>query len=474
MRRDYLRNTQDEYDAIVIGSGLGGLTAANILARQGASVLLLEQHYNYGGLATWFHRKGGHIFDISLHGFPYNMKKSCRKYWNKEIAGHIVQLKEIRFKNPQFELTTTYDEQDFRKLMTGYFGIKSEAVESFFETVRGMRFYDDQTTTTRELFQRFFPDRTDVWRLLMEPITYANGSNLDDPAITYGIVFSNFMNKGVYIFRGGTDLMIKLMKAELRKNGVDMRKRVPVQKVLVENGQAAGVIADGKTIRAKAVISNAGLKNTIFDLAGCEHFSPGYLRAARAVRLNNSSCQVYIGLKRGAVLPHVGDLLFTSTHAEYDWDALLAKNITSRTFSMYYPQTRPHRKEDRYIVVSSTNALWQDWANLPEEEYHRDKDSMIEDTLRSLEGYFPDIRDKIDWLEASTPRTFQHYTRHYNGATFGTKFEGLEVSRRLPGELPGLFHTGSVGIIMSGWLGALNYGVIVANNADRFLHAVQT
>ncbi|MHC4840777.1 MAG: NAD(P)-binding protein, partial [Planctomycetota bacterium] len=61
---------KDEYDVIVIGSGLGGLTGANVMATQGYSVCLLEQHYNFGGLATWFRRKGGHIFDISLHGFP--------------------------------------------------------------------------------------------------------------------------------------------------------------------------------------------------------------------------------------------------------------------------------------------------------------------------------------------------------------------------------------------------------------------
>ena len=89
---------------VVIGSGLAGLTAANTLARSGQSVLLLEQHYKLGGMATWFKRPGGHIFDISLHGFPIGMIKSCRRYWSKEIADSIVQLKNIRFDNPMFQL----------------------------------------------------------------------------------------------------------------------------------------------------------------------------------------------------------------------------------------------------------------------------------------------------------------------------------------------------------------------------------
>ena len=56
------------------------------------------------------------------------------------------------------------------------------------------------------------------------------------------------------------------------------------------------------------------------------------------------------------------------------------------------------------------------------------------------------------------------------GATFGTKFEGLQVSMDLPKQIPGLYHAGSVGIIMSGWLGAINYGVIVANEVDSFMY----
>ncbi|MEE3366568.1 MAG: NAD(P)-binding protein, partial [Planctomycetota bacterium] len=184
MPRDFLKDAQDHYDVVVIGSGLGGLTSANVLARAGYSVLLLEHHYQLGGMATWFKRKGGHIFDISLHGFPIGMKKSCRKYWTPEIAERIVQLDGIRFENPQFSLKTTFDRDSFTNILIDKFGIPIEVVSEFFDTARGMNFYDDQEMTTGELFERFFPGRDDVVRLLMEPITYANGSTLEDPALT--------------------------------------------------------------------------------------------------------------------------------------------------------------------------------------------------------------------------------------------------------------------------------------------------
>src|SRR5271156_3693217 len=117
MAYDWLKGVADEYDVIVIGSGLGGLTGANVLAKAGWRVLLLEHHYQFGGLATWFTRKRGHIFDISLHGFPAGMIKSCRKYWTKEISDRIVQLKDIRFVNPQFDLRTTFDRLDFTRIL---------------------------------------------------------------------------------------------------------------------------------------------------------------------------------------------------------------------------------------------------------------------------------------------------------------------------------------------------------------------
>ena len=487
MARDWLQGTRDFYDVVVIGSGLAGLTAANVLARQGRSVLLLEHHYQLGGLATWFKRPRGHIFDISLHGFPFGMIKSCRKYWTPEIAQSIVQLRKIRFVNPQFDIETSFDRADFTRILVERFGQSYEHVENFFQRLRAMNFYDDEKKTTRSLFEEFFPGRGDIHRLLLEPIAYANGSSLEDPAITYGIVFSNFMQKGVYTFQGGTDRLIGLMNDELAKNGVDVRKNALVERILVDSSSGrravSGIVVRSlnsgepfppRTIRCRAIVSNANIKNTILKLVGEENFAQKFAAEARAVRVNWSSCQVYMGLKKGASIPDVGDLLFTSASPTLDMAELTSLSTSSRTFSFYYPHTRPQLSEPRYSVVASMNARWEDWADMDDATYAAHKERLCREAVDSLEKFVPGVREKIDHIEAATPRTLNRYTRHIGGTSFGTKFEGLKVSMDLPNELPGMYHAGSVGIIMSGWLGTINYGVIVADKVDRALATGQT
>jgi phytoene dehydrogenase-like protein len=473
MPKDPLEGVRDQYDVVVIGGGLGGMTAANTLARAGHSVLLAEHHIKLGGLATWFHRPGGHIFDVALHGFPVGMIKSCRRYWSSEIADSIVQLKDIRFDNPMFSISTTFDRQDFTRLLVERFGVPQATVAEFFDTARNMNFYDDQAVTTRQLFERFFPGRDDIVRLLMEPITYANGSTLEDPALTYGIVFSNFMSKGVYTFQGGTDRLIRLMGSEMQNNGVDVRPRCLVEKIHVEDAlgsrRVQGVTINGRRIGARSIVSNANLLATILQMVGPEHWDADFIEQARAVRLNNSSTQVYMALKPEERIDEnlCGDLLFSSTAPAFRTDMLLSRNVTSRTYSFYYPRTRPG--VDRCVVVASTNANYRDWADLSKKDYEAAKKDLIEDTLNAIDKYLPNFRERLDHVEAATPLTFERYTRHIKGASFGTKFEGLAVSRALPEKIAGLYHAGSVGIIMSGWLGAVNYGVIVANDVDAFL-----
>jgi phytoene dehydrogenase-like protein len=256
----------------------------------------------------------------------------------------------------------------------------------------------------------------------------------------------------------------------LLKNGADIKLQARVEKIQLDNGKTSGVWVNGKLVPAKAVLSNGNIRSTVLSLVGEEHFTPDFIQQTKNIRLNSSSCQVYMGLKAGATIPYIGELIFTSHHPVYDPARLLDLKVSSRTFSVYYPrETRPEQPDARVAIVSSTNCNYDDWKALSPDEYQREKQFMIEETIKGLEAFIPDIRDKLEIVEAATPLTVERYTLHPKGTSFGTKFEGLEVSMNLHKNIPGLFHVGSVGIIMSGWLGAANYGAIQANAIESYL-----
>ena len=138
-----IEDINTEYDVIVAGGGLGGLTAANVLTESGRKVLLAEQHFQLGGLATFFKRKQ-HIFDVALHGFPIGMKKTLRKYWSREMSDRIVQVKSVRFDNPQFSLETTFTKEDFTEKLVSNFNVDREVVNAFYDELDNMNYYDDK------------------------------------------------------------------------------------------------------------------------------------------------------------------------------------------------------------------------------------------------------------------------------------------------------------------------------------------
>jgi all-trans-retinol 13,14-reductase len=267
--------------------------------------------------------------------------------------------------------------------------------------------------------------------------------------------------------------LIRQMHAELLRNGVEMRKCALVEKIVTDEidgvKQVTGVVVNGRHIRCKSVLSNSGIKSTALNLIGREHLPASYVADLEKVRINTSSCQVYFGIRKGETIPRVGDLIFTSKAETFSSEELIDVQTRSRTFSFYYPDTRPG--SDRYTVVCSLNGRYEDWKGMSEEEYEKNKQRMIVESLDALEEFVPGVRAKIDHMEAATPRTIEHFTRH--PSSFGTKFEGLRCSMELPNHLHGCYHAGSVGIIMSGWLGSMNYGVIVANNIDKLLFEKQ-
>ncbi len=457
----------EAYDVVVVGGGLGGMTAAKRLADSGRTVLLVESYSRLGGYATWFKRKG-HVFDVALHAFPAGMAKTLRKYWSRELGERVMPLRRIRFDNPEFSFTTTFEANDFQRLLREKFQIPDTQSEAFFRACRDMEYHQGVGETTREFFERHFPGRLDVMRVLLETVTYATGANLDDPAMVYAIVFSNFSQKGTHTFRGGTDFLLEEMQRLLLQSGVDILLKTKVDAIEVEGGKVSGVAVGGFNIAARAVVSNANLKATCLQLVDMERIYPPFAAEVREVPLSVSVAQVYMGLRPGETIPEVADILFSSGEPQYNAPALRAYPPRSISYSFYYPrQIRPEYNGTE--IVASMCADYADWENLPPEEYARKKARLAEAVLGDLARHLPGIREKLDHIEVATPLTLERFTGHWRGASFGTKFPGYLAAERLPSIIEGLYHCGSQGILMSGWLGSANCGALAAGKVDAFL-----
>ncbi len=372
-----------DYDVVVIGGGLGGMTAAKRLADAGRSVLLAESSPRLGGYATWFKRKS-HVFDVALHAFPAGMAKTLRKYWSRDLADRVMPLPRIRFANPEFAFTTTFETNDFQRILREQFGIPDAQSEAFFQACRDMDYYSGVRETTREFFERHFPGRLDVMRVLLETVTYATGTNLDDPAMVYAIVFSNFAQKGTCSFRGGTEYLLAGMRKLLLASGVDILLSARAERIDIADARVTGVLVAGERIAAKAVISNANLKATCLDLARVDAVDAAFAREVSDVPLSVSVSQVYMGVRPGETIPEVADILFSSREPRYSAAALYAFPPRSISYSFYYPgHLRPEYGGTE--IVASMCADYDDWNGLSEEEYAARKARMIDLVLEDLE-----------------------------------------------------------------------------------------
>ena len=85
------------------------------------------------------------------------MIKSCKRYWTKEIADSIVQLKNIRFINPQYDLKTTFDRSDFTKILQSTFAVAKHKIEEFYDHLANMDYFANDTRSIGDLLEEFFP-----------------------------------------------------------------------------------------------------------------------------------------------------------------------------------------------------------------------------------------------------------------------------------------------------------------------------
>jgi phytoene dehydrogenase-like protein len=508
------------WDAVVIGSGLGGLSVAAYLCAAGRRTLVLEAHHVAGGNSQVFRRtiRGREYeFDVGIHyigecgrdGMITNMLHGLG------LAERVVfrpldadRYSTLVFPDLSFEVPVGWDR--YRKRLLETFPDEADGLGRVVDVMRqlsaeGRRLmrgeigFDGIATQAPTFVQwglrpvtEFFAEHQISERavavLLGEQATYAVRPS-ETPVVLAAGIADHFLRGAFYPEGGGQVLAGRLIQA-IRAYGGEVRTRVPVKRVRIEAGRVAGVVAGKRDeeIDAPVVVSNADLKRTICQLVGEEHFSPRAVEQVHGYRMAFPLFGVYLGLDVDLAaegFPNSNHFIWDDYDVEAVYDRLEAGEIpadalTYVTVASLKDPTNPHlapsghtnlqimtlapREFDVWNVHESPTELGRNRYHR-DPEYRRRKREIADRLVANAERVLPGIRDHIDWQEAATPVTQERFTRSTGGTSYGIEFSIQQAGPLRMGprtDVPGLFLCGASTPTGPGIAGVMRSGLIAA------------
>jgi all-trans-retinol 13,14-reductase len=513
----YSRQTQQllseqKWDAIVIGSGLGGMTAASLLARAHKKVLILERHYISGGFTHTF-KRNGFEWDVGVHyvGQMESPKSILRKIFDYVSEGQIRWAPMGAVYDRAIIEGDTYDfvpglENQIQRLVK-IFPSEEKAIRKYYRFVQKVAassawFFGEKTmprwlsrTVGRLLRWRFarHADRKtyDVIRSLTanERLISVLCAQCGDYGLTpkqssfgiHAVVVDHYLMGGSYP-EGGARRIHEAIEQVLEKNEATLVLKADVVGIVVEKGRAVGVqMASGETLRAPVVISNAGIRNTF------ERLIPPQWRSRidekkELAKIKPSMAHVclYVGLDRADEDLSLPKHNFWIYH-RYDFDqaneedSKAAESSLALTYLSFpsakdpqWPSKHPGKSTVQIICAMNYDRVkaWEDkpW-NQRGEDYELWKRRLSERLLERLYQVLPQLRGRVEYSELSTPLSTRHFTDYQRGEIYG--LEHTPARFRLPFLRPrtsikGLFLTGQ-DIVTVGIGGALYSGILTAS-----------
>jgi phytoene dehydrogenase-like protein len=503
-----------EFDALVIGSGMGGLAAAALLARYaGQRVLVLERHYTAGGFTHVFHRPG-YEWDVGVHyigqvGSPRSM---LRKLFD-DISGGRLQWSAMPEVYDRIVIQgRTYDfmagRERFRQQMKQYFPQEAAAIDGYLAEVRAAsqasRTYFMEkalpgpvSAVAGPLMRRRFLGYAGRCtgqvlggltgnRELIGVLTGQWGDYGLPPAQSsfamHATVAEHYFEGGFYPV-GGASRIAAAIEPVIQSAGGQILVGAEVTNILLDaRGRAIGVrMADGRELRAKVILSDAGAWNTYSKLL--PGGAPGRERTLQEMAPFQSSWShacLYVGLRRGSREPEFGGANLW-IYPGPDHDANVARFLADPqqpfpavfiSFPSAKDPTFAERYPDRATIEVVTLAPY-DWFEKWEDSrwkhrgtgYEALKQNFTERLLRELENHVPAVRGKIDYYELSTPLSTRHFANYQRGEIYGVagtpeRFQARSLRPRTP--VRNLYLTGA-DAAMPGVTGALMGGVLAAS-----------
>lgn len=451
---------QDQFDVIIIGAGLGGLTAGAKLSREGYRVLLIEQHDIPGGCATTFKRKD-YTVEVGLHELDGLDDKDMKRniFEDLDVMDNIdfVKLPEFyRFVHKKDEFIMPHSREKATRLLIEKFPHDKNTILKFFSIIYGIKREILKYPKNKilkflllPLFPVLFPNLTRYAKKsigdIMDKITDNEELKLilltnlayyhDDPHTLSSVFFSagqaSYFEGGYYI-RGGSQKLSDYLASYIQDYGGEVIYRHLVSKILIKDGKAIGVEykkVRGKnapllTTNAKFIIANAAIPNVIQMLKG---ESRALLEEKTSnMSISNSIITLYLGLNKAP--SEFGNRHYSTFILNDKISSLhdMAKDLKSTDFAsksftyVDYSQINSElTKNNKHLIVLATTDYIQNWNGLSREEYKKKKEEVSQIFIKRLDKVLPGISKAIDYYELATPKTIERYTLNTEGTVYG-------------------------------------------------------
>lgn len=466
-----------EFDVIVIGSGIGGLVTATQLAAKGAQVLVLESYLIPGGSSGYFEREG-YRFDVGasmIFGFG---EKGTTNLLTRALAAvnvsqeTIIDPVQIHYHLPNklnLKVERNYDK--FLQNIIAYFPHEEIGIRRFYDqcwqVFNALNSIDllsleEPRYLLRTFLQhplaclslvKYLPQNVgDVARRYIQDPELLKFIDIEcycwsvvtadmTPMINAGMVFSDRHYGGVNYPKGGVGQIAQKLVQGLQQAGGIIEYQARVMKIITEQGKAVGVqLANGKVYRGKRIVSNATRWDTFAKLLPAEQIPNNEKKWQQAYKKSPSFLSLHIGVE-AAVLPQG-----TECHHIIlsDWQQMTAPAGT--LFVSIPTLLDPDLAPKGYHIIHVFTPNWiHDWEGMSPSEYEAKKEAAAGEIIERLEKIFPGLDAGLDYLEIGTPRTHQRFLGREDG-TYGPipsrKLRGLLSMPFNRTAIPGLYCVG--------------------------------
>ena len=453
------------YDVIIIGSGIGGLCCAALLALRGKRVLVLEKHFKIGGWTHTFRRKD-YEWDVGIHyiGQVHNPRSPIRKLFDIISDGNLKWSKmddnydRIIFPDRSYDFVAP--RARFVEDMISYFPGEERAILTYMnlldDVAKSSRSYFSQKALSGILDTLSYPFMTRNFfkysdRTTLEVISQITSNKRLIGVLTgqwgdYGLppgrssfamhalVARHYLNGGNYP-SGSSRKIAETISDLIEKNNGILAVNANVSSIKVHKGRAIGVeMINGEIIEAKKIISNAGVLNTIRSLVPNKNTFKDSFKYVNDVKQTESYVCLHLGIDRP-----FKDLGIKNTnlwiYPAYDHDQSVDKFLenSSLDFPVLYVsfpsakddmwnENNPNKMTMEAITISRWNwyKQWQEekWQKRSE-QYKKDKNELSQRILKIVEKHVKGIGNNIKHQELSTPLTVRDLANYQKGEMYG-------------------------------------------------------